>query len=137
MRTSSIRARVDPSLRATLGAMAPLSFAAAAPDLDLPGHVRAGSAVRRWGERLVVAQDDVNALAVLDEASGRVEGLVLPRGCDGRRTFGEATGNKALKMDLEACVTLPDGRLLALGSGSTEARERVVLVSPTHAVRVV
>ena len=137
MNASPILARVDPGLRAVLGAMQPLTFEAAAPHLDLPGHVRAGSAVRRWGERLVVAQDDVNALALLDEASGRVEGLVLPLGRDGRRSFGDATGNKALKMDLEACVTLPDGRLLALGSGSKEARERVVIVTPSHEARVV
>ncbi len=31
-------------------------------------------------------------------------------------------GNKAAKMDIEACVVLPDGRLLAIGSGSTPAR---------------
>ncbi len=42
-----------------------------------------------------------------------------------------------LKMDLEACALLPDGRLIALGSGSTAARERIVVVTPDDGVRVV
>lgn len=117
--------------------MQPLRFAAAMPELDLPGHVRAGSAVRRWGGRIVITQDDVNALALLDERSGTLESLLLPPGADGRRSFGEATGNKALKLDLEACVALADGRLLAFGSGSTAARERIVVVSADRAVQVI
>jgi hypothetical protein len=117
--------------------MQPLRFAEATPELDLPGHVRAGSAVRRWGGRVVITQDDVNALALLDERSGTLESLVLPPGADGRRSFGEASGNKALKLDLEACVTLPDGRLLALGSGSTAARERLVLLSTDRKATVI
>lgn len=137
MPTPVLHARCDPQLRAELGIMQPLRFAAAAPELDVAAHVRAGSAVRRWGGRVVITQDDVNALALLDERTGTLESLLLPRAEDGRRSFGEATGNKALKLDLEACVTLRDGRLIAFGSGSTAARERVVVVSPDHGVRVI
>jgi hypothetical protein len=120
---------------ARLGPAAPLRFAAAEPALDLPGHVRAGSGLRRWAGRLAVVQDDVNALALLDEGSGRVTPLVLPAGPGGQRQFSERRGNKAAKLDLEACVVLPDGRLLALGSGSTAARERLVLVDLEQHVR--
>ena len=135
--SSPIQARLDPGLSASLQAMRPLLFAAADAARDLPGHVRAGSAVRRWGQRLVVVQDDVNALALLDEAHGEIHRLALPRGEDGRRTFDAASGNKALKLDLEACVTLPDGRLVALGSGSKRVREHVAVVTPDEGVRVV
>jgi len=92
--------------------------------------------LRRWRGRLVVVQDDVHALALLDESTGVVTPLALPPGADGRRTFGDALGNKALKMDLEACVVLPDGRLVALGSGSTPLREHVVVVTDDVDVRV-
>lgn len=130
-------ARIDPSLRAQLGTLSPLRLAGPSPELDLPGHVRAGSAVRRWAGRVVITQDDVNALALLDEASGQIEPLLLPPGADGRRSFSDATGNKALKLDLEACVTLPGGRLLAIGSGSRPARERLVIVDADRRVTVV
>jgi hypothetical protein len=122
---------------ARLGPPRSLRFAGADEARDLPGHVRAGSGLRRWGERLVVVQDDVNALALLDERAGTVTPLVLPAGAGGRRHFSERRGNKAAKMDLEACVVLPDGRLLAIGSGSTPAREHLVVVDADHHVRVV
>jgi gamma-glutamylaminecyclotransferase len=132
-----LRARHDSQLTATLRDARPLAFERADVERDLPRHVRAGSAVRRWGQRLVVVQDDVHALALLDENSGAIAPLVLPPGADGRRTFGEALGNKALKLDLEACVVLADGRLVALGSGSTPSRQHLVVVSDDYAVRVV
>lgn len=122
---------------ARLGPPRPLHFAQADAARDLPAHVRAGSGLRRWGERIVVVQDDVNALALLDERAGTVAPLVLPAGAGGRRQFSERSGNKAAKMDLEACVVLPDGRLLAIGSGSTSAREHVVVVDTDHHVCVV
>lgn len=134
--TSSTRAIGDDWV-ARLGSPRPLRFEGADDARDLPGHVRAGSGLRRWGGRLVVVQDDVNALALFDERTGAVAPLVLPPGQGGRRHFSERRGNKAAKMDLEACVVLPDGRLLALGSGSTPAREHVVVVEADHEVRVV
>ena len=98
-------------------------------------HVRAASAIRRHGSRLIVIQDDVNAFAVMDPSSG-VTPLLLPPGPDGRRSFDDTIGNKHLKMDLEAAVVLPDARLLAFGSGSARARESIVVVEPGTGVRV-
>ena len=63
----------------------------------------------------------MNALALTD-AKGGFEPLLLPVGADGHRSFDDTIGNKHMKMDLEAAVVLPDGRVLAFGSGSTEAR---------------
>ena len=89
----------------------------------IASHVRAASAIRRHGSRLIVIQDDVNALAVMD-ASSRIKPLLMPPGADGRRSFDDTIGNKHLKMDLEAAVVLQDARVLAFGSGSTRARVR-------------
>ena len=41
--------------------------------------------------------------------------------------FDDTLGNKRDKLDLEACVTLADGRLVAFGSGSTPEREQLVV----------
>jgi hypothetical protein len=92
----------------------------------LPAHVRAASALRRLGERLVVVQDDVNALAVRG-ADGAYRPVLLPPHPSGQRVFDDSLGNKHFKLDLEASAVLPDGRLVAFGSGSLPARERVVL----------
>lgn len=115
----------------------PLHFPSEDAALDLPAHARAGSGLRRWAGRLVIVQDDVNAIALLDERTGALTAVALPEGPEGRRHFSDARGNKAHKLDLEACVVLPDGRLLALGSGSTPARERLALVTPGGSARLV
>lgn len=104
---------------------------------DLPAHVQAGSAVRHWNGGLVIIQDDVQALALTDGPDAAVLPLPLPAGPDGSVVFGEHLGNKAHKLDLEAALVLADGRLVAFGSGSTDQRERLVVVSPDHAVRLV
>jgi hypothetical protein len=41
--------------------------------------------------------------------------------------FDDTLRNKHEKLDLEACVVLPDGRLVAFGSGSLPAREQLVV----------
>jgi hypothetical protein len=133
-----IVALLSPRLSATLSDLKPLTFAAASPDLDLPGWVRGASAIRAWQGGHVVVQDDVLALAWLDEAlTGACTALPLPAGVDGRRSFGEATGNKQHKLDLEAALVLPDGRLVLWGSGSRSVRERLVVLDGPGAVRVV
>lgn len=131
------RTAPQPDWMARLGPARPLHFASADAALDLPAHVRAGSGLRRWQGHLVVLQDDVHALALVEEASGRVSPLLLPTDASGLRQFSEQRGNKGGKMDLEACVVLGDGRLLALGSGSTAARERLVVVDKDRSVRIV
>jgi hypothetical protein len=75
----------------------------------LVAHVRAASALRRLGDRLVVVQDDVNALAVLDTSTATLTPVLLPPGHESARVFDDLRGNKAWKMDLEACAALPDG----------------------------
>ena len=126
-----VRAEVDGSRVAVLARPFPLSLAGGGSETeDLPGFARAASAVRRWQRRLVVIQDDVNAIAVGGgDASLPLEPWLLPRGKDGRRRFDDALGNKRHKLDLEAAAVLPDGRLLALGSGSTRAREHLVVAN--------
>ena len=117
-------ARFDASRAAALDELEPLHYERAAD--GLPSHVRAASALRRFDNRLVVVQDDVLALAARD-GSGSVEPVLLPRHPSGRRVFDDTLGNKREKLDLEACVTLPDGSLVAFGSGSSPVRERLVV----------
>lgn len=127
---------IDTRLTAVLDALEPLVYGAPSRDPSASrGFVRAASAVRRWGAGLVVAQDDVQALALHDDR-GELAQLHLPL-VQGLRAFEEASGTKHLKWDLEACAQLPDGRLLVLGSGSTPAREQLVVVDPAGALRVV
>jgi hypothetical protein len=131
------RAVVDPGLHAVLHDLRPILYSRGhVAEADVPPHVRAASAVRRHGERLVIVQDDVNVLA-LQHDTGETSAVLLPAGAGGLRTFEEGRGNKHSKMDLEACATLPDGRLIAFGSGSTSARERLVTFDGTSAPRVV
>jgi hypothetical protein len=123
-RTSSLAA----TLRVTVERTVPLWYRdGAAPALDRPAFVRAGSGVTWWGGRLAVVQDDTAFVALVDPATGVAEGVPLPV-ADGVRQFGVARGNKKRKPDLESVLTLPDGRLLALGSGSTRARERLLVM---------
>ena len=132
-----VRAAVEPSLGARVVKRTPLLYDRGADAaLDRPAHVRAGSAlVRLDPHSLAVVQDDASFLAVLDgvgPANGKlaVRDLPLPA-ADGVRLFDEGRGNKAHKLDLEACLAV-DGEggplLVAFGSGSTDRRERVVLI---------
>ena len=126
----TLRASLSTSLTATLGTPRLLRYDHGAHPLeDLPGHVRAASSIRRQGQRLVILQDDVSALAVLDPSTGSTHPILLPAGPDGARVFDDARGNKKFKMDLEACVVLPDGRLVAFGSGSSPQREKIVTIA--------
>jgi hypothetical protein len=125
----TLHATFSTSLTATLGVPQPLFYDHGAhPVEDLPAHVRAASSIRRQGQRLVIAQDDVNALATLDLATGVTRPILLPTGPDGARIFDDGRGNKKLKLDLEASMVLPDGRFVALGSGSSPQREKIVTV---------
>ncbi|HEX7237910.1 MAG TPA: hypothetical protein VF405_13160, partial [Gammaproteobacteria bacterium] len=134
IRRAHLTARFDASRPAALDRLEPLVYTRAAG--GLPPHVRAASALRRFENRLVVVQDDVLALAARDD-SGAVEPVLLPRHPSGRRVFDDTLGNKREKLDLEACVTLPDGKLVAFGSGSTPVRERLVVWNGRDAPAVV
>lgn len=128
------------SLAARVVGRTPLFYGRGADaSLDRPAHVRAGSALARLGpDRLAVVQDDASFIAILELASAAeataggaplvVRDIPLPS-ADGVRQFDDGRGNKKAKLDLEACLATPDASLLvAFGSGSTPARERVVLV---------
>jgi hypothetical protein len=135
-----VLAREDPTMRARVVRRTALRYAEGAdPALDRPAHVRAGSSLARVGDHLAVIQDDANFLALVDPDTGLADAVALPAGEGGKRQFDSTRGNKAHKLDLEACVTLeaPDGAayLVAFGSGSTPRREQV-LVAPLVDARV-
>jgi len=122
-----LRARLDDRSTAVVDELVPLEYEREKPlPSGVPTHVRAASSLRRFRNRLVVVQDDVDAFAVRD-ARGAVRPVLLPLHASGRRAFDDASGNKHDKLDLEACTTLPDGRLVAFGSGSKPGRETLVV----------
>lgn len=128
-----VTAIADPRLAAVVVSRVPLRYRDGAdPSLDRPAHVRAGSSLAWVPGGIALVQDDANFIAVADPRDGGLAHYVtLPAGVAGRRQFGDRDGNKGDKLDLEACVSLHDGRgalLLALGSGSTSRREHVALV---------
>jgi hypothetical protein len=129
------RARVDPRLAIELRGRRSLRYddGGCAAD-DRPAHVRAASGLAWFGGRLIVAQDDASFLAAVTPTS--VTAVALPRGAGGRRRFEEALGNKAAKLDLEACVVIDDA-LWAIGSGSTRRREQLVRLAGNGEVEVV
>ncbi|EYR64329.1 hypothetical protein N866_12640 [Actinotalea ferrariae CF5-4] len=103
----------------------PLRFADGAP-------VRAASAIGRFGDGWLVAQDDGTHAAWLREGVERpAQPVRLLPPVEGHDDFFEADGTKVLKPDLESAVHVSDGEdgpwLLLLGSGSSPARTRAVL----------
>ena len=107
-------------MRVEITAATPLRFGDGTP-------VRAASGVAAYDGGWLVVQDDAAHACVWDGEVGQALRLVPP--VQGHDTFDEASGTKGLKPDFEAVVPLPDGRTLALGSGSTPARMRAVLLS--------
>lgn len=107
----------------------PLRYRAGADESqDLPAHVRAGSGLAWWGDLLAVVQDDTRVVALVDPETAVALPLLLPAD-EGLRIFEPARGNKHRKLDLEAAFSFTrDGlhHLIALGSGSTSARETLV-----------
>jgi hypothetical protein len=122
----------DPLLRARVVARRELRYSAGASfALDRPAHVRSASALASTNAGILVFQDDANFIAQLALSPWRIDALTLPAAGDGRRQFDKSRGNKALKLDIEAACVLRFGDCelaLGFGSGSTTAREYVVLV---------
>jgi hypothetical protein len=118
-----LRGRETNDFTATVVGRTPL-WVDARPDLDLGGHVRAGSSLVRGGGRLWIVQDDTLSIVRLDPRGPVV--IPLPAGEAGARRFDDGRGNKRFKLDLEAAVVL-DGTLVAWGSGSSARREQLVL----------
>jgi hypothetical protein len=100
----------------------PLHFADSSP-------VRAASAIAALGRGWLIAQDDAtHACWRLDDIGTPVRLFPPVEGLD---TFSEPAGTKHLKPDVEAALEVTcDGipSVLLLGSGSTPARMRSVLV---------
>ena len=95
---------------------------------DLPAHVRAGSGLAWWGDLLAVVQDDTRVVALVDHDTAVALPLLLAAD-EGIRVFEPARGNKQRKLDFESAFSLTrDGQhhLIALGSGSTPARETLL-----------
>jgi len=88
--------------------------------------VRAGSALVRHGNRLLLAQDDDYTLVWLDTSVDPVAVEHLPL----RDEAGAMA--KSMKPDFEAAALLADGRVLIMGSGSAEPRRNVVLLDPAN-----
>jgi hypothetical protein len=131
-----IEARPDGRLKALLQDLKPLRYRTRSDStLGIPGHVRAASGIRIWGRRLAIIQDDVNLLAIQGEEQA-FDAVLVPSASDDHGPAAGVTEDKKTKMDLEACLVLPDGRLAAFGSGSSPKRERVVVVDPEGRVRV-
>jgi hypothetical protein len=87
-------------------------------------EIAAASGIRRRGDHLYVIADDELSLGVYDLTGAPRETIVLMAGV----LPEEHAARKAAKPDFEALVSMPDGSLLALGSGSTAARWRAVQV---------
>lgn len=131
----------DRTRRARIVARRALRFAdgEAAVRAGVTAHVRAASGLawmhdwRGQGPRLVLAQDDASAFALVapESASVGCELVVLPHAVDGHRVFEARRGNKKAKLDLECCVAMElrgEHVVVAFGSGSTSARERAVVL---------
>ena len=88
--------------------------------------VSAASGLAALPDALCVIADDETFLGVYDyDGRPRARVALLPD-----RLPAEHHARKRSKPDFEALAALPDGRLLALGSGSTAARMRGVLITP-------
>jgi hypothetical protein len=112
-------------MRVELAGATPLRFGDGAP-------VRAASGIAAYAGGWLVVQDDATHACQWRDGTGTRVRLFPPvRGHD---LFDAASGTKELKPDLEAVLTLPDGRTLALGSGSTPLRMRSVLLSEAAVV---
>lgn len=109
-------------LRVEVEGARPLRFDDGAP-------VRAASAVARLGDGWLVAQDDANHAAWVRR--GSIKPVRMLPAVEGLDLFSAAEGTKLLKPDLEAACEVAVGRepgVLLLGSGSSPARMRAVLV---------
>ena len=88
--------------------------------------VSAASGLVALADRLCLVADDEVFMAVY-----QLDGTPLPRIALFPEVLPEEhAGRKRRKPDLEAVLLLPDGRVLALGSGSSPARRRGALVDP-------
>jgi hypothetical protein len=124
MSMSLVRAELDPALSARVVEARPLG------PLSKPPAVRAGSAILRAGDRLLVVQDDAFEVVWVDLPSLALERLAL---------HGEGSPlPKFQKPDFEAAFAAPDGTLVIVGSASTSKRRFVARIKgPGSAVEII
>jgi hypothetical protein len=115
-------ARLDTAATARVVARKALRYDAALAVQVGAGWVRAGSALARFGKRLMMVQDDALWLAWWDE-QGTLRAEPLPADERGERLFSD----KRRKPDFEAAVVMSQ-RLVVFGSGSLPTRERIALI---------
>jgi hypothetical protein len=98
---------------------------ASPPSAGRPRHLSAASGLVAAGDRLYVIADDELHLGCFELDGARPGTLerLLPGELPARRA-----ARKARKPDFEVLARMPSGTLLALGSGSTEARSTGVAV---------
>jgi hypothetical protein len=127
MNRTSVVAVHDSSRVAVVVSKIPMLYRGG-PDasLDRPAHVRAASGITRFNNQFAVVQDDAYFLALVNTSTGMADAIPYPVD-NGVRQFSEAQGNKKKKADLECIFTLPDGRAVALGSGSNKHRRRGIV----------
>jgi hypothetical protein len=102
-----VQAVRHPALHAIVQRSAPLFYSKGTdPMLDRPVHLRAGSSVSWFGDRLALIQDDANFLVLIEPHSLQVDAIPLPAGEEGLRQFDDLRGNKRFQLHLKACVTL-------------------------------
>lgn len=95
------------------------------------GWVRAGSALARFGKRLIMVQDDALWLGWWAE-SGKLYAQALPTAAGGPRLFDD----KLRKPDFEAAAVLGE-RLFVFGSGALPSRQRIAVLDLDGAARLV
>jgi hypothetical protein len=95
------------------------------------GWIRAGSALARFGKRLIMVQDDALWLGWWAE-SGKLCAQALPTVANEPRVFDD----KLRKPDFEAAVVLGE-RLFVFGSGSLPSRQRIAVLEANGAARIV
>lgn len=123
-----ITARFDPSLSTRILGRRPLLHDGPARDGEHLPFVRAASGIAVSGPNAYVVQDDALFVGIVSLDTHRTRSVPLPAP-GGERLFERARGNKNRKPDFEACFAATiDGRptIVALGSGSHPARERVL-----------
>ena len=109
------RAQLDPNASVRVVGRRALRFEPDVAQRVGTGWVRSGSALARFGERVMFIQDDARWLTWLD-AAGKLDALPLPPdGCGERLSH-----HKRRKPDFEAAVVVPGElpRLLVFGSGA-------------------
>jgi hypothetical protein len=111
---SFVRAALDPALSARVIEARPLGPGSGPP------AVRAGSALLRAGDRLLVVQDDAFEVVWIDLPDLALERLAL---------LGAGSAlPKAEKPDFEAAFAAPDGTLVVVGSASASKRRFVAKI---------